>query len=263
MKVIFFKELKRTRTSMIIWGLFVGLIAYMGILEYPVIGQYTAVIGDTLALIPPIAQMLFGVYNINIAQPIGYYIVMYYWAGLLVFTHAIYMGASIVAKEKRDKTAEFLFTKPEKRRTIVVAKLLAGLVNIAVVGLVAIAMSLIAMQPITTDSAVSAQILLSGVGMFATQCVLLAVGFWVSSLFKTYKSGMFASVAFLILSYCLLFFVQSVGLSSLNFVSPLAYFNVSEVVAGGINVFYVLLSIAVIAVCVYFGVRIYGKKEMV
>ena len=50
--------------------------------------------------------------------------------------HAAMLGATIIAKEERDKTSEFLFAKPVLRSTIITAKLLAAFVNIVVFNLI-------------------------------------------------------------------------------------------------------------------------------
>ena len=93
MKIIFLKELKRTRMGLLIWSIMVGLVAFMGILEYPVLGQNLDLLEEALDMIPKVGQLVFGVYNVNLTEPIGYYVVMYYWTGLIIFVHAIYTGA--------------------------------------------------------------------------------------------------------------------------------------------------------------------------
>jgi ABC-2 type transport system permease protein len=262
MGTIFKKEFRRTRKGLLIWSIIVGIIVVFGILEYPTIGQYSSLVEEALAAIPSIGQIAFGVYNADLSQPIGYYIVMYYWIGLVVFVHATYIGASIIAKESRDKTAEFLFTKPYKRSTIVWAKVLAALCNIAVIFVVATAMSLVSMLPITSDISVYVQILSTCVGMFFTQCVLMSLGLALSSLFKTYRLGIWAAIVVLIACYCLMFSVQYLNMPSLNFLSPLTYFGVADVVANGLSPFYIGLSAVVIALCLFITQRMYRKKAM-
>ena len=262
MKTIFLKELKRTRIGLIIWSIMVGLVAFMGIMEYPVLGQNLGLLEEALALIPKVGQLVFGVYNVNITEPIGYYIVMYYWTGLIIFVHAIYTGASIISKESRDKTVEYLFTKPCPKSTIVTAKMLAALVNIFVVGLTATVMSLLAMIPITSDNAVYGHVFTACVGMLVTQGVLLMLGILCSALFKGYKASVSSAVGVLLLSYCLMFFVQYIDAPQLGFLSPLTFFSVSEVVKGGLGPSYVLLSAVIISLCVYFTQILYAKKEM-
>ena len=263
MKTIFFKELKRTRIGLGIWSIIVGLVALMGILEYPVLGPNLHLIEEAVNLIPKLGQLVFGVYNVSLNDPIGYYVVMYYWTGLIIFVHAIYTGASIISKESRDKTAEYLFTKPYPKSTIVTAKMLTALVNIFIVGLTATSMSLLAMIPITSDSAIYGQVFAACVGMFITQGVLLMLGLLCSALFKGYKTSVLSAVGLLLLSYCMMFFVQYIDAPHLSFLSPLTFFSVSEVVKGGLGLSYVLLSVVIIVLCVFFAQRLYAKKDMI
>jgi len=268
MGTIFIKELRRTRFSLIIWSAVAGLIIFFGILEYPALQQIMGPMGlgameSAIKAIPAAGQLVFGIYNVNLNDPIGYYIVMYYWAGLIVFTHAMYTGASIVSKESRDKTAEYLFTKPYKRGTIIWSKIQAAFVNIFVVGLTALALSLLSMLPITRDPGVYAHILATGAGMFFTQCVLMTLGLLCSAVFKTYRSGVFAAMALLIICYCLMFFVQYDASSSLYFLSPMAYFEISYVAVNGINAWYVLLAALVAAVCICLSQILYRRKVMI
>ena len=263
MKTICLKELRRTRVGLVIWCVMVGLVALMGILEYPVLGQNLDLLEEALDLIPKIGQLVFGVYRVDLNEPIGYFVVMYYWTGLIIFVHAIYTGASIISKESRDKTAEYLFTKPYPKSTIVTAKILTALINILAVGLTATVMSLLAMIPITNESAVYGRVFAACVGLLITQGVLLMLGLLCSALFKGYKAGVFSAVGVLLLSYCLMFFVQYIDAPHLYFLSPLTFFSVSEVVKDGPGLMYVLLSAGIIALCTCFTQRLYAKKEMI
>ena len=262
MKTIFKTELRRTRKSLVIWSAIVGLVALLGILEYPVVGRYTGEVEKALVLIPKLAQLVFGVYNINLTEAVGYYVVMYYWTGLIVFTHAMYTGASMIAKESRDHTVEYLFTMPHTRGAIVWGKVFAGLVNVAVVGAVTIGISLLAMVPVTDDPAVFRHILVSGAGLFATQCVLMALGFLCSALFNSYRAGVLAAMGVLVACYCGLFFVQYAGRPALAFLSPLAYFDISGVVHNGLRWAYLALAAAVVAICLVLVQRLYANKDM-
>ena len=266
MGTMFAKELRRTRFSLIIWSSVVGLVVFFGILEYPMLQQLTGPSGfgameAAITVIPAPGQLVFGVYNVNLNAPIGYYIVMYYWTGLIVFTHAMFIGASIIAKESRDKTAEYLFTKPYTRSVIVWSKVLAALVNILVVGVVALVLSVLGMLQVTNDTGVYIQILATGVGMIFTQCVLAALGLLCSAVFKTYRGGMFAAMVLLVICYILMYVAQYNN--SLYFLSPMAYFEISYVALRGVNTWYIPLSITVIVLCLYLTQMIYKRKVMI
>ena len=263
METIFRKELKRTRTGIIIWSVLVGLIVFFGIMEYPAVWKNPDLVEQALSLILKIGQLVFGVYNVNLNEPTGYYVALYYWTGLFIFVHAIYTGASIISKESRDKTAEYLFTKPYPKSTIVWAKILAATVNILIVWLVTTAMSLLAMLPITSEGAVYGQVFNACVGMLITQGVLMMLGFLCSALFTGYRASVFSSIGVLLLGYILMFFVQYIDAPGLSFLSPLTFFSVSVVVKSGPQLPYVLLSAMIMALCACFTQRLYAKKGMI
>ncbi len=262
MKTIWEAEFRRSRRGLLIWSAVVGLVAFLGILEYPVVGQYSAYVEKALVLIPKLGQLVFGVYNVSLQEPAGYYIVMYYWTGLIVFVHAVVTGASIVAKETRDHTAEYLFTMPCSRGAVIWAKTLAGVAGLGVVAVVTIGMSVLGMLPVSRDPALHGRILLSGVGLFLAQCVLFSLGLLCSALAKSYRTGMLSAVAALLLCYCGLFFVQYVERPDLFFLSPLAYFDVSGVMESGLRPAAVALALGVSALCFFCTQRLYAHKEM-
>ncbi|MCL2335976.1 MAG: ABC transporter permease [Firmicutes bacterium] len=259
-------ELRRTRFGLLIWSALAGLIIFFGVLEYPALRGIMSSAGpgaleQALAGIPATGQLLFGVYRVDFSQPMGYYIVMYYWTGLIVFVHAMYTGASIISKESRDRTAEFIFTKPVKRSGIVRAKTLAGLISILAVGVTVILLSALGMLPVTRDPGFYRQITVIGAGMLLTQGVLLALGLLCGAVFRTYRLAVSAAMLLLGLSYGLLFAAQYYA--SLYFLSPLAYFEISRTAANGLDSRYVLLAVAVIALCLFITLRLYRRKALV
>jgi len=263
MGTILKNEIKRTRFGLFIWCLIAGLIAYLGILEYPMLAPFVSEMESALSAIPKVGQLVFGVYKADLTIPLGFYIVMYYWIGLIIFVHAVYTGASIIMKESRDNTAEFIFTKPYKRSVIVGAKLLAGVFNITVMCLVMVALSAVGMIQAIGDPSITGAVLISGVGMFITQLVLMSLGFLCSAIFKTYKSGVFAAMVVLITSYTLMFTVQYFDVSNLNFISPLTYFAVYETTENGLSFVYIVIAAVVTAVCLFLTQRLYREKVMV
>lgn len=262
MGAIFKKECRCTRRGLLIWSLIVGLTAYLGILEYPVLEPYSAMITETMSLIPKPAQLVFGVYHVNLGDTAGYYIVMYYWCGLIVFSHAAYVGASMMGKEQRDHTAEYLFTKPFKRSRILAAKVCAGFVNILAVAAVTTAMFFLALLPMKGGADILYQVLICGVGMFLTQCVLMSIGFLCSAVGRSYKTGVLIAMSVLAFSYCLMFVIQYLELPGLRFLSPLTFFAVSQTMEKGISLLYLLLAAGVAGLSLLLTNWMYERKVM-
>jgi len=255
-------EIRRTGAGLIIWCIAAAAVAGMGMMEYPVIGPQTALVEQSLAMIPKMGQIVFGVYGPPLSDPLGYFAVMAYWCGLIIFAHAMYTGASMVAKENRDKTTEYLFTMPCARKEIVWAKILAIKFNILVMGIVNTVVNVASMTLITLAPEVYGSVLLACLGMFFIQCVLAALGLLCSAIFKTYRAGVLIAAAVLVVSYCLMFAVQYFDAPSLNYISPLTFFGAWDVAANGINVIYAALAVAVMVVCVFAAQVIYRVRDL-
>lgn len=263
MVTIFKKELKRSRRSLVLWSTVIGILTTFGMLEYPFISKYVDTLMPVLQGIPKIVQIVFGVYNVDLIDPIGYYICMYFWSGLIIFTHAVCTGASIVSKDERDKVSEFIYTKPYPRSSVITAKFLTGIVNIAVVAALTGSLSAIAMLPMNVDAAIFTRIAFASLGMFLTQLVLMTLGLLCSALFRTYKQALLAAVCVLMYAYTVDVKIQYNGnIEYLNFMSPLRYFPVASVTAGGISMGYFILAAVVSAVAVWFSVRTYDKRDL-
>ena len=262
MKAIFLKELKRSRRNLILWCAVIGATALFGILEYPIMADYGDMIAPVLDAMPKLIQIIFGVYGADLTTAMGYYVVMYFWFGLIVFTHAAYLGASIISKEQRDKTAEYIFTMPYKRDTIVTAKIMVAVVNVLVVAIVTGLISALVMAALGVGSGGLISVLISIIGMFVTQLVFVAVGFLCSADFIKYKFAALSSIAVLIVAYIVSFAIEYIGTADyLSFLSPLRYFDVQRVISNGISPLYLLVSAVVILLSLYFTLTLYRKKD--
>ena len=262
MKTIFLKELKRSRRSLILWCTVIGSTALFGILEYPIMANYGDMITSALDVMPKLIQIIFGVYGADLTTTIGYYVVMYFWFGLIVFTHAAYLGASIISKEQRDKTAEYIFTKPYKRDRIVTAKIMVAVVNALVVAFVVGLISELSMATLGVGLGALESVFISIIGMFITQLVFVAVGLLCSAVLKKYNAAVLSSIAVLIVTYIMSFAIEYIGTADyLSFMSPLRYFDVQRVISNGISPLYLLVSAGVISLSLYFTLTLYREKD--
>lgn len=90
--------------------------------------QGGAAIQSMLASFPSTVQAVFGMSGLDLTTVGGYFGVCFLLIALTLCVHAGLLGASLIAQEEIDKTAEFLYVKPRSRRSILTAKLLAGVV---------------------------------------------------------------------------------------------------------------------------------------
>lgn len=263
MKTIFLKTLKKHRKGLVIWVLVMILTAFYAYMETPMVMENMDSIMSAMEAIPRIVVIMFGMNGPSIGTPIGYYMIMYYWYCLMVYPHAAFVGASFISTEERDRTSEFLFAKPYRRSTVITAKLLAGLVNILVMGLFTWLTTMVLLIPAMGNAPIHSAVTLTAVGMFFTQVVFMALGFLCSALLKSYKAALGASLLLVFGTYAIGVVIDYMGnLNALDFLSPFRYFAATEVVESGLGVMGLLLTVVITAVSLFVTYVRYQKRDL-
>lgn len=263
MLAIFLKELKLNRRSLMFWIIAMILAAAMGILEYPFLAKNLDTIMSGINVLPRVILIMFGVDGLTFNTGLDYYLTMYYYYTLLVFFHAVHIGFTFIAKEERDRTAEFLYTKPYNRQEIITAKVLAGIVHLAIMAAVTALITIAGMLPVLNAFDTTPVVLLTVLGMFLSQLVFFALGALCAVIFKKGKPGSIAPYLVVVITYALAVVIRYIGtIDFLNFLSPFQYFVASEVVRTGLNPVYVIIAIAGTCIALSFTALKYRGREL-
>lgn len=189
--------------------------------------------------------------TIPINSPLGYYLGMYMWCSLVAFTHATVLGTTIIAKEERNRTAEFIFTKPYPRKTIIKGKIIAAVLNVAAMTLTATIANIGMLATQAKGESILGAIGITMLAMFLIQVLFLSAGMLLAARCKSNKRALSISVLFVLTSYVLMVIIEYVGtVDFLGFLSPFLYFPGAALVEKGFNIFYILLTIIIAAVSV-------------
>jgi ABC-2 type transport system permease protein len=173
---IFFKELKSHRKSLIFWSIGVFLMVVSGMSKYAGLsssGQPLTVVFEEM---PKSMQAVMGIGTLDMSKASGFYGMLFIYLVLMATIHAVMLGATIISKEERDKTSEFLFVKPVSRTKIITAKLLAAFTNIVIFNLVTFISSIVIVGMYSDGEAVNSDITITMVGMFILQLVFMVIG---------------------------------------------------------------------------------------
>ena len=263
MRAIFWKDLKLTRKGLYAWLATMLLTASMGVAEYPMMSQNMDMLMPTFEMLPKIVRIMFGVEGLTFQQPLDYYITMYFWYSLIIFTHAAYVGATIIAKEERDKTAEFLFAKPHKRSEIISAKIMVGVFHVLSMAFFVWLFTVVILLPLFDGESILGIISITMVGMFLTQLVFLGLGLLCTAFFRKYKTGLNAAMLIVLASFAIAVILEYLGnVDYLNFLSPFRYFTVRAVISEGISLLYILIAAVIMAVSIYLTYGFYNKRDL-
>ena len=260
---IFLRELKANLKSLLIWSAITTLLIMIAV------SKFSAFAGDPdmlaiLDSIPPAMMDVLNTSTFNLTTLSGFYGVMFIYFGLLGAIAAAMWGSDIISKEERDKTVEFSLVLPVSRSRVVTAKSLAVLINCAAFVLITWAVSLVAVQSYNPDRTFYDFLALEMQAMFAIELIFLAIGLLLGCAMKQYKLSGSTAVGIILVTYFMsIISVMQEDLDFLKYFTPFKYFDAGELFRSGeLSTLYLLLSAAIIAVCVAAAYWIYNKRDL-
>lgn len=260
---IFLKELKAHRKSMIIWSIGIIFLVGSGMSKFAGLSSTGQSMNELMAGMPKSLQAIMGTGNLDISKAIGYFGVLYLYLLLMATIHAAMLGANIISKEERDKTAEFLFVKPVSRSQIISSKLLAALVNIVIFNIITWVSSFYLVGKFSEGESISVDIATTMAGMFILQILFLVIGSAIAAVSKHPKRTVSIATAILLITYILSLVIDlNEKVDYLKYLSPFKYFEAKNILFdGGLDTVYVLLSLVMIAVLTIGTFIFYKKKD--
>lgn len=261
---IFIVEMKVHRKSLIIWAFGILLMIVGGMGKYVAFSTSGASIKDLMAQMPRSMQAIMGTGAFDLSKASGFYGVLFLYLVLMATVHAAMLGADIISKEERDKTAEFLMVKPISRKKIITSKLLAATMNILIFNIITLAISIIIVGKYSKGEAVSSDIVILMIGMFILQLMFMFIGTAIAAICKKPKSATSISTAVLLITFILSIAVDmNSRIESLKYLTPFKYFDAKNLMyGGGFQWSFVILSIIIISASVWITYTFYEKRDM-
>ena len=262
---IFLKEMKSYRKSLLFWSIGVFLMVASGMGKYAAYSSSGQSINDLMADLPKSLKAVLGFGAVDLSKISGYYSLLFLYLLLMATIHAAMLGASIIAKEERDKTAEFLFVKPVSRNTIITAKLLAAFANIIIFNLVTWVSSIVLIGNYNTNGeSVNDEIALTMVGMFILQVLFLVIGSALAAVKKKPKTAPSLATGVLLLTYILSIAIDlNENIESMEYLTPFKYFDAKGIMFGeGLEPIFVGISVILIAALLFITFIFYKKRDL-
>jgi ABC-2 type transport system permease protein len=263
---VFLRELKANYKGLIWWsiGIIITVVAGMAKFEgYGTAGASTS-ITTILTGFPKPVLAIFGMTGLNLTTLIGYFGVLYLYIILLVAIHAGMTSATIIAKEERDKTSEFLYPKPISRTKVLTAKLAAAATNILVIFGVTFASSIWIVGYYNKGYGLNSKVIALMWGVLLFQLLSFAFGALFAGLFKNPKLPAVAVTTVIVVSYLVSVSVDlSAKLDFLKYLTPFKYFSAEKILAvGHPDPFYVILSLTLSAVLIASTYYFYQRRDL-
>jgi ABC-2 type transport system permease protein len=260
---ILLHELRAYRKSTMIWTISLIAVVALFMSFFPSFTKDTEEFRKLLEGYPVALREAFGINLDNFFSILGFYCYGLSFVTLCGAIQAMNLGTSIVSKEVREKTADFLLTKPVTRTEVLTNKLLAALISIIITNIVYLAAAiLLAYQVATVDFKVSIFILIS-LTVFFVQLIFLALGIITSVVVQRIKSVLTVSLATVFAFYFLGMFSSTSGDEVKRYLSPFKYFDTANIIEkSGYEASFLIAGAAVIVVAISASFLIYAKKDI-
>jgi len=260
---ILIRELKANLKSLIIWSVITILFTVVGFSKFSAYfnnPEMSAILDD----FPPAMVEALSLKAFNLTTVTGFFGIMFAYYGLLLSVAAVMWGSDIISKEERDKTVEFALTLPVTRQRLVTAKIITALINCIGLALITTGIMLVMAQNYQPDGEFYSFMSLGMLALFIMQMIFLAVGIFLGCALKQYRRAGSIAVSLLLATY-FLSIISSLNkdLDFLKYFSPFKYFDPVKILhESKMDMLFVGLAVAIIAVCLVGGYLAYSKRDL-
>ncbi|MFT4415934.1 ABC transporter permease subunit [Fredinandcohnia humi] len=260
---IFMHELKAYRKSTIVWTLALLSLMVLFMAIFPTISKEADEFKRVLEGFPMGVQQALGIQVDSFASIIGYYSYVFMYISLCGAIQAMTVGTAIISKETREKTADFLLTKPIQRSTILMAKISAAAVSLLLTSMVFLGGARIIVASVTTNQFSIRTFLLLTISLFFIQLIFLAIGILVSVCFSKIKSVLMISLGTVFTFYIIGILTSSSEDEIKRFLSPFTYFEPNYIVANtSYEIPFLLVGSGIVVIAILSSFFIYMKKDI-
>lgn len=254
-------ELRQGRTALLVWAAAISFLMAVCVLLYPEMEGDMGELGDMFSSMGSFSEA-FGMDQVNFGTLEGFYAVE--CGNILGLGGAFYAAlcaVTMLEKEERGHTAEFLLAHPISRRRILLEKLAASLAQVALLNGAVLAVSLAALAGIGNEVPWKG-ILLVHLAYFLLQAELVGACFGISAFLRRGGMGIGLGIA------AVLYFLQIIANLSqeagfLKYITPFGYADGTKIVADG------CLDLGLVALGMLYGLLgalaadwEYGRKDI-
>ncbi|MEH7744835.1 ABC transporter permease subunit [Neobacillus drentensis] len=260
---IFFHELRAYRKSTIIWSCSLVLIIALFMSFYPAFANDAEDFQKIMEGYPEAIRNAIGFNLGNFFTILGFYCFPLSFITLCGAIQAMNLGTSIVSKEVREKTADFLLTKPVTRTKVLTSKLFAAFVSIVITNIIYLVVTMFMVFQVKTDDFSVKILILLSLTMFFIQLIFLAVGIMISVIVPKIKSVLSVSLTTVFAFYFLGMFSSTTGEEAKRYISPFKYFDTAYIIKhSGYETSFLVAGAVIIILAITASYFVYLKKDI-
>jgi ABC-2 type transport system permease protein len=259
---IYIYELVQLRGRTAIWSLVLSVLIILMLPVY--IDMITGASSE--AFDPVQSQDFYEMLGTNfdtIRTPMGVYSFLTTFILFACSINGMSLGISIFLKEYKNKSSEFILTKPYSRTNVYFQKLLAAITSGTIIGIFYTLASIIAMNMSIEKTCSISILVLIGLSTIFIFLFFLVFGFLTGVIAPQIRSAMPISFAATFMAYVFQAFSHKTKVVLAGYLSPYVYFEGAGVInKGGYDLLHLLLFVLISAVILFIAQSIYVNKDV-
>jgi ABC-2 type transport system permease protein len=260
---MYLHELKSLRKTTLLWVCALIALAAIYFSVYPGIVSDAAGFKKMLQGYPPAVTAALGISIDSITSLLNFYAMTLSFITLCGAIQAMNMGVSILSKETRERTADFLLVKPVSRAAIVNAKLLAALTMILATNVLYDCAAFLMASTVKPSPYSGKLFFMISATLFFIQLIFLAIGVVISVFFKKLKSVLPVSLSVVFGFYMIGALVATGKNDVTRFFFPFKYFNFPTIIKNAsYEAPYLITGAVIVVVSIAAAYFIYTRKDI-
>ncbi len=254
-------ELRQGKVTLMIWTAVIAFMLALCVLIYP---EMETQMGDVSTMFAEMGSFsaAFGMDRLNFGEFMGFFGVE--CGNILGLGGAFFsalLGISILSKEEREQTAEFLLTHPVSRRKVVMRKYISIMIQVLSLNIVVIAVTLLSIQ-IIGESLDNRPLFLLFLAYYVLQVEVASVCFGISAFLSHGGMGVGLGMA------ALLYFLNIIAnltedAKFLKYITPFGYTEGADIIADEcLNMEYLSVGLVFTVIGIGAGFYRYCKKDI-
>ena len=260
---MFIHELKAYRKSTVIWTISLVTLVVLFLTMFPSFSKEADAFKEVMKGFPEPIRKAMGFSIDSISSVLGFYSYMFLYITLCGAIQAMNLGTSIISKEVRGKTADFLLTRPVTRRAIITSKLLASLCCLVITNVAYFIASSFMVSLVATEKYSYKIFFMISITLFFIQLMFLALGIIISVLIPKIKSVLPISLGTVFSFFVIGMFAATLGDNNMRYITPFKYFDTTYILKNSsYEVSFIIVGIVFIALAITSSYLIYSKKDV-
>ncbi len=261
---IYKQELKSCLKTFILWTIVLGVLVIAGMTKF--LGFQESSSSDMLVIlnyIPKVIMVAFGMSEVNIMTPGGYYSVLQFYVIIITIIFAIKLGTNSVARESIDETYEFIFTKPCSRSFILAFKIIAASTYLFAFFILNFIFSIIAFNIFNINNTIIKEMLLFSISNALIGIMFFAISIFLSALIKNVDRGTSISYNLFFITY-----IASVLYDVFEWpkqvakLIPLRYFTAVDILSRNFDISSVIVCILISIIALILAFICFEKRDL-